>query len=331
MQRTTDHRLLFGSVALLFIGLTVAVAIMPAIDNQGRSAPLPTTSPMTNKERLGETVYIAEGCVACHTQQVRAVEMDRPWGGRPGIPADYAHATRQNPWRNSATLMGTERTGPDLTNIGARQPSVDWHLLHLYDPRATVPASIMPSYPWLFEEKSHAEENDVVVNLPPQLRHGSGVIVATQQALHLVDYLLSRKQSPLPTGMPAPDYRLTARSTEQNRTNAAPAVDGQKLYSRYCEACHQADGKGLPGAFPPLKRSTTVMGNDIELYTRIIIHGVDRMPDYATMPGVGELNNLSAEEIAAIINHERTSWGNNAPRISIEKVQQALEAVKEKR
>ena len=49
------------------------------------------------------------------------------------------------------------RTGPDLLNIGARQPSVDWHLGHLYQPRAYVPGSIMPPYPFLFVIKD-AEE-----------------------------------------------------------------------------------------------------------------------------------------------------------------------------
>ncbi|MEZ4790278.1 MAG: cbb3-type cytochrome c oxidase subunit II [Flavobacteriales bacterium] len=55
--------------------------------------------------------------------------------------------------------MGSERTGPDLTNIGKRQPGVQWHLLHLYDPRM-VQGSIMPRYPWLFEETATPAAQD---------------------------------------------------------------------------------------------------------------------------------------------------------------------------
>jgi cytochrome c oxidase cbb3-type subunit 2 len=84
---------------------------------------------------LGKNVYIANGCVGCHTQQVRNVDMDKVWGERPGIAADYAGIKRTDFWRNTATLMGTERTGPDLTNIGKRQSSLAWNLLHLYTGR----------------------------------------------------------------------------------------------------------------------------------------------------------------------------------------------------
>jgi hypothetical protein len=61
---------------------------------------------------------------------------------RASVPADYVY--------DRPHLLGSLRTGPDLFNIGARQPSKDWHLGHLYQPRAYVPNSIMPSYPFLF-------------------------------------------------------------------------------------------------------------------------------------------------------------------------------------
>src|SRR5690606_30574008 len=109
---------------------------------------------------------MANGCVACHTQQVRNLDMDKIWGKRPSIAADYAGITRTDFWRNTATLMGTERTGPDLTDIGNRQPSQAWNLLHLYQPRAVVENSIMPAYPWLFEEKDSVGKDDVEVVVP---------------------------------------------------------------------------------------------------------------------------------------------------------------------
>jgi cytochrome c oxidase cbb3-type subunit 2 len=221
--------------------------------------------------------------------------MDRPWGERAGMAADYAHATRQDVWRNPATLMGTERTGPDLTNIGRRQPSEEWHLMHLYDPRSVVPGSIMPSYPWLFEQQN-------------------GKRVATQQGRDLVAYLLSRKQPTLPS------------ATASSASRASATADGEALYTTYCAACHQADGKGLSGAFPPLVKSDIVVGDDLQQYVNIIMHGVDRKAEYAVMPAIGELNALTPEQVTAIINHERTSWGNRAHTVSVTEIKAALNA-----
>ena len=76
-------------------------------------------------------------------------------------------------------------------NIGARQPSQDWHLGHLYQPRAFVPDSIMPPYPFLFEVRQEIGTNDVVVRLPPDAAPHDGTVVAKPEALDLVSYLLS--------------------------------------------------------------------------------------------------------------------------------------------
>ena len=94
--------------------------------------------------------------------------MDKIWGDRPSIAADYADNKRTDFWRNTATLMGTERTGPDLTNIGTRQPSIDWNLVHLYNPRIVVKESIMPAYPWMFTIKKEPAKGDVIVNVPAE-------------------------------------------------------------------------------------------------------------------------------------------------------------------
>ena len=152
MEFFDSHKKLFGTALGLFLWLTIVVAILPAINNQKNNAPLPNAIPLTKSQTAGKNSFIANGCVACHTQQVRNVDMDKMWGTRPGIAADYAGNKRTDFWRNTATLMGTERTGPDLTNVGVRQGSLAWNLLHLYQPRAVVEQSIMPAYPWLFKE-----------------------------------------------------------------------------------------------------------------------------------------------------------------------------------
>lgn len=332
MEFFDNHKKLFITALGLFVGLTIMVAIVPAINNQKNNAPLPNQKPLGKKAFLGKKSFIANGCVACHTQQVRNVDMDRIWGERPGIAADYAGITRTDFWRNTATLMGTERTGPDLTNIGKRKPSLAWNLLHLYQPRAVVQKSIMPAYPWLFKVKDKVGENEVEVNVPDEFRKSiKGKIIATREALNLVAYLQSLKQTPLPDGKLPMEflYKKEEESMAANNKNStANLLDGQKLYAQNCASCHQANGQGLKGAFPPLKGSSVILGDDLELLVNIIMLGYDARPEYAVMNAVGTDNNLTPEEVTAIINHEKTSWGNNAKAVTPEKVKKLMDFIK---
>lgn len=143
----------------------------------------------------GREVYIAEGCLYCHSQQVRpagfGADIDRGWGTRRSVPRDYMY---DNPH-----LLGTSRTGPDLANIGVRQPSADWHYLHLYDPQLTSKGSIMAPFPFLFERKTlNAGETlpPHAVMLPATYTNGKPeYILATEKAQALVTYLKSLDQS----------------------------------------------------------------------------------------------------------------------------------------
>ena len=330
MEFFDNHKKLFRTALGLFVGLTIVVAIMPAINNQDNNEPLPGYEPLSQEAYLGKKSFIANGCVACHTQQVRNVDMDNIWGSRPGIPADYAGISRTDFWRNTATLMGTERTGPDLTNIGSRQPSLAWNLLHLYQPRAVVEKSIMPAYPWLFEVKNELGEKDVEVVVPDAYRKGiSGRIVATQEALQLVAYLQSLKQTPLPDGKLPMEFLYKKKEIPVIvNGNNANLPDGKLLYTNNCMSCHQANGEGLKGAFPSLKGSPIVLGDDLELFVNIIMLGYDARPEYAVMNAVGLDNNLTPEEVTAIINHEKTSWGNNAKTVTPEEVKKIMDFIK---
>lgn len=326
-----NHKKLFLSALGLFLFLTILVAIMPAINNQKNNEPLPGWAPLTVEEELGKRSFIANGCVACHTQQVRNVDMDKMWGDRPGIPADYAGITRTDFWRNTATLMGTERTGPDLTNIGTRQPSMAWNLLHLYQPRAVVGTSIMPAYPWMFEVKQEIDSNDVEIIVPDEFRTGIvGKIIAKKEAIYLVNYLQSLKQIPLPDGKAPMEFLY--KKKEKPVVAGGGAVDnlpdGALLYTQNCQSCHQANGEGLKGAFPPIKGSPIVLGDDLELFVNIIMKGYDPRPEYAVMNAVGLDNDLTAEEVTAIINHERTSFGNDAKEVSLEEVKKLVDFIK---
>lgn len=327
-----NHVKLFSTASLMFIGLTVCVAIIPALRNQENNAPLPNAEPLSADAIKGKALFVANGCVACHTQQVRNIDMDKTWGSRPSIAADYAGITRTDFWRNTATLMGTERTGPDLTDIGTRQPSKDWNLVHLFNPRIVVKESIMPAYSWLFTIKKEPSKSDVIVNVPAEYLNGKdGKVVATKDALYLVAYLQSRKQTKLPDGTPAPEFLYKQEekpAAAGGNAAAASAANGQELFVTNCQACHQANGEGLPGAFPPLKGSPVVTGDNLELYVDIIMHGYDARAEYGVMPPVGTNANFTENEVAAIMNYERTSWGNNAKQVTPEEIKKILDIVK---
>ncbi len=332
MEFFDNHKKLFGAATLMFVGLTILVAIIPALRNQKNNRPLPGAVPLTAAETKGKAVFMANGCVACHTQQVRNVDMDKVWGSRPSVAADYAGVTRTDFWRNTATLMGTERTGPDLTNIGTRQPSKDWNLVHLYNPRIVVKESVMPAYPWLFTVKKKVSKNDVVVSVPAEYLPSPGdTIVATQEALNLIAYLQSLKQVKLPDGTPPPGflYKREEQKVAANTANTLP--NGQDLFVANCQACHQANGEGLPGAFPPLKGSPIVNGNEnLELYVDIIMNGYDARPEYGAMAPVGTAAGFTENEVAAIMNYERTSWGNTGKEVTPEEIKKIMDALKQK-
>ena len=197
-----EFRLVVGAM-LILSGATALLVVMPYLLLKDQP-PTPGLKPYTELQAKGRQVYIANGCVYCHSQQPRDIALGpdalRGWGRAP-VAGDYAYDTPH--------LMGTMRTGPDLFNIGARQPSRDWHLGHLYQPRAYTPGSIMPSYPFLFETRQGAARpGETVLKLPPAWDRPGQVVVAKPEALALVDYLIGLDHTypalkPLPPPTPA--------------------------------------------------------------------------------------------------------------------------------
>jgi len=171
---------IIGGAAAVLIATALLIVVEPYVQLH-RIAPEDGLKPYTEEQARGRALYVDLGCSYCHSQQPRdpalAPDGVRGWG-RPSTPGDYAY--------DYPHQLGTMRTGPDLFNIGARQPSRDWHLAHLYDPRAVVPGSIMPNYPFLFERRPVAQPGDVVVQVASS---GSDAIVAKRAALDLVAYL----------------------------------------------------------------------------------------------------------------------------------------------
>ena len=144
--------------AFMFLG-TYFTMIVPLTD-KSLYTPTKDAKPYTALEAKGKKIYEREGCMYCHTQQVRNLleeterygmgeeETFKRFGIRaliqapPSQPGEYVY--------DQPHLLGTRRVGPDLARVGGKYDNT-WHLNHLRDPRSTSPGSLMPAYTWLFD------------------------------------------------------------------------------------------------------------------------------------------------------------------------------------
>ena len=312
--------LIAGGSTLVYLVLAVLMGVLPGIQ-LSNTPPGPGVNPLTALQEQGRSVYVANGCSYCHTQQVRPLEQDKAFG-RPSAPGDFKYQTPE--------LLGSERTGPDLTNVSQRQPSEVWQYIHLYNPRAVVPQSIMPAFDWMFQVVDSAPPGVTPVPLPTAYAPTHGVVVPGHDAQALVAYLLSLKQPPLPgsadgstTSMNDTAPPAAPRSAPTSGAAGYDAGKGQALFIATCAACHQATGEGLPGAFPPLKGNAAVNDSDPTLHIHVVLHGlqganVGGIVYASPMPPFG--TTLSDADVADIINYERSSWGNHGARVMVEQV-----------
>lgn len=162
----------------------------------------------------GRQVYVAEGCINCHSQYVRPETRD---AGRWGPLRPLAEALESSP-----PLLGNRRQGPDLQNVANRR-SRAWQRLHLQDPRAITPGSRMPGYAHLFA--------------------GDG---ARGEAL--LDYLDS-----LGAETWDQHWQAAGNWSPPERVPLLAAPAQHQLFVQWCAACHGADGRGqgaLAGQLP---------------------------------------------------------------------------------
>lgn len=98
-------------------------------------------------------------------------------------------------------------------------------------------------------------------------------------------------------------YLIGALLCAASLNAGAQALDGKALFQKNCAACHQANGKGIPGAFPALAGNPLVQGAPAEV-TTVLLKGRGGMPDFSA--------SLSDADIAQVITYARSSWGNRA-------------------
>ncbi|MFP4352181.1 MAG: cbb3-type cytochrome c oxidase subunit II [Puniceicoccaceae bacterium] len=194
---------IFFTLAFSWAGLILSSQIQygslvpttPTLDEDGNPMEGETAHPRTPSgfAEQGKRVYIREGCMYCHSQQVRpegfGADFERGWGPRQSVPRDYILQER--------VLLGTMRTGPDLADVGGRPLNADWHHQHLYNPQITSEGSTMPPFAYLYEVREiDGDPSPDAVSIPdssPYAPPEGYEVVPTREARALVEYLLSLK------------------------------------------------------------------------------------------------------------------------------------------
>jgi cytochrome c oxidase cbb3-type subunit I/II len=133
-------RLMIFSLLVILIG--TAAELIPTFLINSTEASIEAVKPYTPLEVAGRDLYIREGCVGCHSQLVRPFRSETERYGEYSKMGEFAY---DHPF-----LWGSKRTGPDLHRLGGKYPN-SWHFHHMNEPGSMSPGSIMPSYPWLFE------------------------------------------------------------------------------------------------------------------------------------------------------------------------------------
>lgn len=224
-----------AGIAFFFLAVVIQ-GILPSILPQtydptvisARTGQLIRVADYTPLEKKGRQVYIREGCWYCHSQYVRPVTGEDLRWGPVSQAGEFVYDQPQ--------MLSTRRIGPDLSRVG-RKYGDDWQAAHHWNPREVVPDSIMPRFPWLFEEAKG--------DAAPQYNEDGKALVAYLQKL----------------GTSLGDWRETFVSTrltsgaalQSNDLNRAQDIlpRGKQVYLRRCVGCHgeQGDGNGPAARF----------------------------------------------------------------------------------
>ncbi len=144
MRHETIEKSLNLMMVLIVIAISIGglVEIVPLMFSADANEPAEGIEPYSPLRLAGRDIYVREGCYNCHSQMIRPFRSETE---RYGPFTTAGETVYDRPFQ-----FGSKRTGPDLARVGGRY-SDDWHRLHLTDPRALVPESNMPGYPWLLE------------------------------------------------------------------------------------------------------------------------------------------------------------------------------------
>jgi cbb3-type cytochrome c oxidase subunit II len=257
----TPKALVLGSLGILAAVVLVMVILPYATRDMIPSDIFRLRNP---KESAGRAIYIANGCVYCHSQSIRSID----WGHGAERIAQSGDYVEDRP-----ILLGSQRTGVDLSQEGGEHPD-DWHIAHFINPRYTRPNSIMPPFKWLGMEK-----------LETLTRYIQGL--GLRQADRRMERQISWKKEAIKAYEAGPEanVRWLARMVPKgwrSIPNPYPTTDaglerGHMVYQQFCIGCHGPVGDGMgpaqPYLYPPPLNFTILKGRGISggiLYYQIM-------------------------------------------------------------
>jgi cbb3-type cytochrome c oxidase subunit II len=253
--------LIAGSL-LVFAAVVTAVIIVPGLTITEQ--PSDIYRQRTPLEKTGREIFIANGCTYCHSMAARANDWDAG-AGRIAQAGDYID--------DRPHLLGSERTGPDLSQEGGEHPD-DWHVAHFFNPRHVRPESVMPAFDFL-----------TAAELP--------ALTAFEQSLGFkdADVRVARQREWKPQAVAAFEGGTDANIAWLNNhvppgwrsvpnpypTTAAGLTRGHRVYEDFCIGCHGEVGDGMgPAAvrlYPPPLNFTTLHSREVSggiLYYQIM-------------------------------------------------------------
>ena len=141
MQAMLEKNVILLIIAtLITVSIGGLVQLVPLYTMESTIEKVDGVRPYSPLELAGRNIYVREGCYLCHSQMIRPFRDEVERYGHYSLAAESMY---DHPFQ-----WGSKRTGPDVARVGGKY-SNDWHVAHMIDPRAVVPESIMPGYPFL--------------------------------------------------------------------------------------------------------------------------------------------------------------------------------------
>ncbi|HEX2913927.1 MAG TPA: cbb3-type cytochrome c oxidase subunit II [Chloroflexia bacterium] len=305
-------KMTFGTVlaGAALIVITVVFMTLGVSTLTFQPAPSDQARPLTQIEEEGRQIYMGNGCVYCHTQYVRPQDWTAAGGGkalRVAQAGDYVF--------QKTMLLGTERTGPDLSQEGGVHPD-DWHRAHFKNPRYVSPNSIMPQFSFLSDD----ETTKLIAYVQSLGQKAADVRTGVQkQAKQDLVNSLQGKGGAKGTSKDEPyaqahlDYlKSLVPPTWVNTHSAVPPTQrsllhGKQIFTTNCIGCHGTSGAGDGPASTYLEPKPFNFTNaDVQKqhsegqYYHFILFG---LPGSA-MPAWGDY--LTVQDIWDVINFLRT-------------------------
>jgi cytochrome c oxidase cbb3-type subunit I/II len=148
IERRPVQMLVFS---LIVVAIGGALEMIPTFMVKSNIPTITSVKPYTPLELQGRDIYVREGCYLCHSQMVRPFRSEVVRYGEYSKAGEFIY---DHPFQ-----WGSKRTGPDLARLGGKYPD-SWHFNHMYEPASISPGTIMPAYPWLFN-------NDLDTSITP--------------------------------------------------------------------------------------------------------------------------------------------------------------------